>query len=117
MRNPWQLGSLVRMSRLMPSALRLTYSSTLSRVRRLTVPTKTLGFGSTNHRLSIPRIAGGVSLATRTVMGMSKRASHKRGGGAIAGLLRRGFGGSKQCRQILGHPLENLFLFEALFKK
>ena len=27
-----------------------------------------LGFGSTNHRLSIPRIAGGVSLATRTVV-------------------------------------------------
>ena len=37
-----------------PGALRLIYSSVLSRVRRLIVPTNTFGRGSMNQRFSVP---------------------------------------------------------------
>src|ERR1019366_20998 len=56
------------MSRPILAALRLMYSMVFSWVRRLSVPTNTFGRGSINQRLSIPRMASGVSLATMTVM-------------------------------------------------
>ena len=56
----------------MPLPLRVTNSITFSLVRRVSVPTNTLGFGSTNRRLSMPRMAGGVSLAMMTVILLPK---------------------------------------------
>jgi hypothetical protein len=48
-------------------AFRFMKSKTFRCVLGFSVPTKTFARGSMNQRLSCPRIAGGTSLATRTV--------------------------------------------------
>ena len=112
---PCEFRSVAKISKLIPSAFRFTYSSTFSLVRLFTVPTKTLGLGSTNQRLSIPRTAGGVLLAIRTVISLyfSPSFQCRRGDFLPLSDLVQGF--ERGEAKSLGIPLKQSLFFNLLF--